>query len=199
MAKSTPQMRATEPFLAPSREARGGGPTTPDTVDVVVLLAATLAKASELPGRARDARELRRRLLGVRAELTRRLARLEGAIASERAMGREFCARRAGIEAMSIREEMADTEAMLAEVDRVFRRLRREQRDAAVRLDACAAVAAGMAEGPERDRALRLVEEARAALTVPGRFGEPAGSRTAPTCSAYTFTRGDTKQTGQAR
>ena len=156
------------------------------------LLAATLARARELPGRVADAIELRARLEALRDDLSVCLARARCEIAMAGRLGRDFSARRAAGTARALDEELGDAEAMLEEVIRVMRRLRREARALDHRLAMCASLVAEMPPCPERERALELIAHARASLVA-----SPRADVTLDVL--YTLTRGELKQTGQAR
>jgi len=156
------------------------------------LLAATLARARELPGRMADAVELSMRLEALRDDLAVCLARARCEMVTAGRLGRDFSARRAAGTARALDEELGDAEAMLDEVVRVMRRLRREARSLDHRLAMCASLVAEMPPCPERERALELVERTRASLTVVPRAG-------ATIDAVYTLRRGELKQTGHAR
>lgn len=143
------------------RDARG---VTLDLAGALGLLATTIGRARELPGRIGDATKLRSQLGAYRDELEVRLAQAECEAATSRRLGREFSARRARGEAQALREEIADTTAMLDEVERVFRRLRREVRTLGHRLTMCASLVDDLPSDDERDRAVALIARARAAL-----------------------------------
>jgi hypothetical protein len=171
------------------RRARVGGV---DLAGAFGLLATTLARARELPGRMADAIELAARLEALRDDLTVCLARARCEMATAGRLGRDFSARRAAGTAHALDEELGDAEAMLGEVMRVMQRLRREARALDHRLAMCASLVVELPPCPERDQALELVERTRASLAAP-----PRASSTVDVL--YTFTRGELKQTGHAR
>jgi hypothetical protein len=166
-----------------------------DLAGAVGLLAAALARARELPGRAADAAEMGARLEALRSDLEVCLARARCEAATEGRLGREFGARRARAHALALAEEIEDVDAMLEEVERVARRVRREARAVDHRLAMCAALVAELPPCPERARALALVERARAELSA-----APGGTQASAALDAlYTLTRGELKQSGHAR
>jgi hypothetical protein len=137
------------------------------------LLSAAIDRARDLPGRVADARQLSGRLHAHRALLERRLVRVrrDAAIAAEN--GSEFCQRRAMRVAAALSDEIAHADALIAELTLVRDKLRRERRSFVRRIDYCERVVRRMPEGVERDRLLRVIDDARA--------------------SVYTLTRGDAK------
>jgi hypothetical protein len=172
------------------RRARAGSAV--ELTDTLGLLAATLARASELPGRIADAAELCARLEAHRDDLRVCLARARFEAATSAQLGRHFGARRASTTAVALDEEIQDVEAMLDEVARVRRRLRREARSIDLRLQIYASRVAELPLCAEREHMLALVDRARIDL---------CGARTAAGAidAAYTLSRGELKQTGQAR
>ncbi len=159
------------------------------------MLASALAQAEELPGRIADTAEMIARMAAHREHLEGCLARARYEAATDRRFGRDFSARRARALAEALDEEIVETDAMLVEVDRVTRRLRREIRSVGHRLELCGSLVAELPPCPERTRALALVEAARAGLDAL-RHGSSGGA----TASAlYTFIRVEAKQTGHAR
>ena len=147
--------------------ARTGRAGALDLTGAVGLLATALGRARELPGRIADAAELRERLQAHRSRVMIRIARAECEAATARQLGRDFMAHRARAEARALHDEAADVDAMLDEVGRVLKRLRREARSLAHRLSLCSAFAEGLPDGPDRARLAALVARARAELEAP--------------------------------
>jgi hypothetical protein len=173
-----------------ARRALAGGAA--DLAGAFGLLATTLARARELPGRMADAAEVAARLEAMRDDLAVCLARARCEAASAGRLGRDFSARRAAATARALDEEIDDVEAMLGEVGRVARRLRREARALDHRLAMCASLVLELPPCPEREQAVELIERTRATLGAPRASAAAAGP-------LYTLTRGELKQTGQAR
>lgn len=96
--------------------------------DACPLFVQTLERTRDLPGRVADAHAFRAKLLAARAGLVDRLDRLERLVVASTDAGHDFVARRSLAEARTLREELDDIDALFVELDRVFRRLRREQR-----------------------------------------------------------------------
>jgi hypothetical protein len=150
-------------------------------------LASTVVKVRELRNRFADIESMRRRLEAVRNRTTIRMAHAERAIETAREVGRDFCAARAGHEVQGLRDEAAETNALLAELDLVAKSLDKERRLLASQLLDCSLVAERLPSEPDRSRARQIVADALR------RLGATRASET------QTFTRGDTKQYGHAR
>lgn len=160
-------------------------------------LSTTIGRALEFRGRVADATALAEKLVELGDSLRFDLARAECEAATSTRFGRDFSSRRARLAAEGLREEIEDAEAMLSEVDGVLRRLRREQRVLQQRLSTSSDLVAGLPPGPERARLAALLVQAHASLDVP--CGRDAAAKEAAAGALYTFTRGEAKQTGQAR
>ena len=150
-------------------------------------LASTVVRVAELSGRFADVAAMRRRLEASRDRAMVRVALAEQKFHSEREIGRDFCAARARIEVDDSLDDAVEASALLAELDIVARNLERERRVLAARLSECASVAEALLTEHDRARARMIVDEALARLDLPEKAGH------------QTFTRGDTKQYGQAR
>lgn len=150
-------------------------------------LAATVVKVRELRNRFADIESMRRRLEAVRNRTTIRMAHAERAIETAREVGRDFCAARVGHEVQGLRDEAAETNALLGELDLVAKSLDRERRVLASQLRDCSLVAERLPTEADRSRARQIVADAV------HRLGAVRTSET------QTFTRGDTKQYGHAR
>lgn len=153
----------------------------------VSRLASTVVRVTELSGRFADVASMRRRLEAARDRAMVRVALAEQRFHSEREIGRDFCAARARIEVDASLDDAVEASALLAELDSVERNLERERRLLAARLAECTSVAEALLTEHDRTRARMIVDEALARLGEPARAGR------------QTFTRGDTKQYGQAR
>jgi hypothetical protein len=129
--------------------------------DALGQLAAAIERARELPGRATDARELRQRLTMGLARLDRKRERIRAEIAAAKEKGHEFAARRLRADLRGVEEERADASAMLAEVDRVLDRLRRERRSLLYRLGCGEALADALPPGSCQVKLREAIEDAR--------------------------------------
>lgn len=167
------------------------------TPEMLSLLTSTLARAYDYPGKVADARDLARRLAEIRDDLRVDLARKECDATAARRLGRDFSVRKAEIAADSIREEIVDMTAMVAELEHVARRLRRERRVLMHRIETLAGLAEELPRGSERSHVVSLLARARACLSTSFEAGEPEPAK--PSAAVYTFIRGETKHSGQAR
>jgi hypothetical protein len=183
---------ATTSSAVDARRTRGARGAL-DLAGAFGLLASALARAQDLPDRLADAAELQARLTVHREDLEVCLARARCEAATSSCFGRDFSAYRARNTALALAEEITDADAMLDEVARVIRSLRREARTLEHRLAMCASLAVELRPCPERTRALTLIERARAGLKA------GAGEADATPGIAYTFMRVEAKQTGHAR
>jgi chromosome segregation ATPase len=135
--------------------------------EAIGQLAATIERARELPDMVSDACELRQRLELRQAKLERKQRKIEGEISLAELAGEEFTVRRLHAELRGIEDERADAAAMLAEVDRVLDRLRRERRALLYRLSYGEALAEAFPPGPRRERVYEMLEDARRRLALP--------------------------------
>lgn len=175
----------------------GGG----NVSDLLGMLATTVSRAMEFPGRVGDARVFARKIAKMRDTLRYELAKSECEAATSRRLGRDFSARRAELAAEAFRDEISDLEAVGAEIESVARRLRRERRVLSYRVETLTALAEQLSDGPERARVLALLAKARACLAVSCDLETARDERRAAAAAAsvYTFTRGETKHSGSAR
>ena len=167
------------------------------TTEMLSLLTSTLARAYDYPGKVADARDLARRLTEMRDDLRVDLARKECEAAAARRLGRDFSIRKAEISAEGIREEISDAVAMVAELEHVARRLRRERRVLMHRIETLSSFAEQLPRGSERSHVASLLARARACLAVSCEIAEPESTKHQGV--VYTFIRGETKHSGQAR
>ena len=136
-------------------------------------LAAAIERARELPDVVSDACDLRYRLALRQARLERKQKKLEGEISMARAAGQDFTARRLRADLRGLEEGRADVTAMLAEVDRVLDRLRRERRALLYRLSYGEALAEAFPPGPSRERLYEMLDDSRRCLALQSLTGRP--------------------------
>lgn len=115
------------------------------------------------------------------------MALAERDIETARDVGRDFCAARVRHEVQCLRDESVETDALIEEVELVARSLEIEKRSLALELVECSSVVDRLPTERDRTRARQIVDDDLRRLGL---------SRTS---GSQTFTRGDTKQYGQAR
>lgn len=149
-------------------------------------LASTIVRIRDLRGRLTDVAAMRRRLVAEYNRSTIRVARGEHEIRVANQVGRDFCAARARHEVQCLRDEASETEALIGELDLVAVALEVERDVLTAQLGECAHVADSLPTESDRSRARQIIEDAIGGLGLTG-------------LPDQTFTRGDTKQYGQAR
>lgn len=149
-------------------------------------LASTVVRVRDLRGRFADVAAMRRQLEAEQNRARVRMAKGERAMRIASEVGRDFCAARARHEVQTLQDEASETDALIGELERVARALEIERRALAKQLGECARVADALPTEGDRSRARQIIEDAMWRLDVTGRTDQ-------------TFTRGDTKQYGQAR